>query len=135
MEEKFGLEVGLKHKRHKAGEVRWAERDIYAAFLAMADADSSIIDPHKMGIVLCPAGIVAFRNGPVTEHIVERAQSISDNAGGIKSIDQSVRIDVVGAYIVQGSKPGGHRRWPAGWPTRPSRSTSTATDRSCAPRS
>jgi glutamate/tyrosine decarboxylase-like PLP-dependent enzyme len=53
-----------------------------------------------------PAGIVAFRNGLVTEHIVARAQYISDEAGGIKSIDQPVHIDAVGPYIVEGSKPG-----------------------------
>jgi glutamate/tyrosine decarboxylase-like PLP-dependent enzyme len=86
--------------------VRWADRDIYAAFLAMADADSTTIDPHKMGFVPYPAGIVAFRNGLVTELIVERAQYISDDAGGVKSIDQPVHIDAVGPYIVEGSKPG-----------------------------
>ena len=106
MEDKFVLDAGVKHKVRKAGEVRWADRDIYAAFLAMADADSTTIDPHKMGFVPYPAGIVAFRNGLVTELIVERAQYISDDAGGVKSIDQPVHIDAVGPYIVEGSKPG-----------------------------
>jgi glutamate/tyrosine decarboxylase-like PLP-dependent enzyme len=106
MQEKVTLEVGTKHKVHKVSEVRWADRGVYAAYLAMADADSTTVDPHKMGFVPYPAGIVAFRNGLVTEHIVERAQYISDEAGGIKAIDQPPRIDAVGPYILEGSKPG-----------------------------
>lgn len=106
MEEKVTLEAGTKHKVRKTSEVRWAERSTYAAFLAMADADSTTVDPHKLGFVPYPAGIVAFRNGLVTEHIIERAQYISDEAGGIKAIDQPPRIDAVGPYILEGSKPG-----------------------------
>jgi len=111
MEERVTLEAGTRHKVQKSGDVRWADRDIYAAFLAMADADSTTVDPHKMGFVPYPAGIVAFRNGLVTEHIVERAQYISDEAGGIKAGDimtgdQPLKIAAVGPYIVEGSKPG-----------------------------
>ncbi|MBK8047695.1 MAG: hypothetical protein IPK16_11545 [Anaerolineales bacterium] len=85
--------------------MRWADRDIYAAYLAMADADSITVDPHKLGFTPYPAGIVAFRNGLVTEHVAERAQYISDDAGGIKSIDQPAQIEAVGPYVVEGSKP------------------------------
>jgi glutamate/tyrosine decarboxylase-like PLP-dependent enzyme len=106
MEDKVLLEAGTKHKVRKGGEVRWADRDVYAAFLAMADADSTTVDPHKMGFVPYPAGILAFRSGLVTEHIVQRAQYISDEAGGIKAGDQPLRIEAVGPYIVEGSKPG-----------------------------
>jgi len=106
MEDKVTLEAGTKHKVRKVSEVRWADRDIYAAFLAMADADSTTVDPHKLGFVPYPAGIVAFRNGLVSEHIVERAQYISDEAGGIKAIDQPPAIHAVGPYILEGSKPG-----------------------------
>ena len=111
LEERVTLEAGTRHKVQKSGDVRWADRDIYAAFLAMADADSTTVDPHKMGFVPYPAGIVAFRNGLVTEHIVERAQYISDEAGGIKAGgittgDQPLSIGAVGPYIVEGSKPG-----------------------------
>ena len=49
---------------------------------------------------------MAFRNGLVTEHIVARAQYISDDAGGVKAIDEPVHIEAVGPYIVEGSKPG-----------------------------
>ncbi len=100
------IEAGLKHKVRNVTEVRWADRDLYAAFLAMADADSTTVDPHKLGFVPYPAGIVAFRNGLVTEHIVERAQYISDDVGGVKALDEPVHIEAVGPYIVEGSKPG-----------------------------
>ena len=106
MTQKVTLEAGTGRKARKTSEVRWADRNVYAAFLAMADADSTTVDPHKMGFTPYPAGIVAFRNGLVTEHIVERAQYISDEAGGIKAIDQPPRIDAVGPYILEGSKPG-----------------------------
>ena len=110
MEEGSRWKRGSSTRCSKAGEVRWADRDIYAAFLAMADADSTTVDPHKMGFVPYPAGIVAFRNGLVTELIVEHAQYISDDAGGVKAwqstVDQPVHIDAVGPYIVEGSKPG-----------------------------
>ncbi len=110
MEERVTLTAGTGRKVQKS-DVRWADRDIYAAFLAMADADSTTVDPHKMGFIPYPAGIVAFRNGLVTEHIVERAQYISDEAGGIKAGDiktgdRPLHIAAVGPYIVEGSKPG-----------------------------
>jgi glutamate/tyrosine decarboxylase-like PLP-dependent enzyme len=106
IEEKFVLDVGTKNRIRKAMEIRWANRDVYAAFLAMADADSTTIDPHKMGFVPYPAGVIAFRNGLVTELITQRAQYISDERGGIKSIDKPIEIKAVGPYILEGSKPG-----------------------------
>jgi glutamate/tyrosine decarboxylase-like PLP-dependent enzyme len=106
MEERFALEYGGKHKRVKAVTIRWTDRDIYASFLAMADADSTTIDPHKMGYVPYPAGVAAFRNGLVTELIVQRAQYISDDSGGMKGIDEPAKIVDVGQYILEGSKPG-----------------------------
>jgi hypothetical protein len=53
-----------------------------------------------------PAGIIAFRNGLVTELIQQRAQYISDEQGGLKSLADLPAIDTVGPYILEGSKPG-----------------------------
>lgn len=88
------------------GEIRWDNPEIYSAFLAMADADSITVDPHKLGYVPYPAGIVAFRNGLVTELITQKAQYISDEIQGVRSIDEPVQIEAVGPYILEGSKPG-----------------------------
>jgi hypothetical protein len=86
--------------------VGWNDPDVCAAYLAMVDADSTTVDPHKMGYVPYPAGLVAFRQGVVTELIVQQAQYISDVRGGVARIDQPVTIDAVGPYILEGSKPG-----------------------------
>lgn len=106
IEDKLTLDVGAGHKAEKTIEIRWASKDVYSAYLAMQDADSITIDPHKMGFVPYPAGIVAFRNGLVTELIQQRAQYISEEEGGIKTIDKPTAIDKVGPYILEGSKPG-----------------------------
>src|SRR5439155_6274562 len=50
----------------------WFDRDVYSAYLALEDADSIVVDPHKMGYVPYPAGIVAFGNGLVTELILQK---------------------------------------------------------------
>ncbi len=103
--EKFSLEVG-KNKTPRHMEIRWANKDNYASFLAMPDADSITVDPHKMGFVPYPSGIIAFKNGLVTELIQQRAQYISDDSGGVKSIDKPIEINAIGPFILEGSKPG-----------------------------
>ena len=72
----------------------------------MGDADSVIIDPHKLGYVPYPAGIVAFRNGIVTDFLTQEANYISSVMTGMTSIDEQIEIRNVGPYILEGSKPG-----------------------------
>ena len=86
--------------------IAWDNPDVYKAFIAMADADSITVDPHKMGYIPYPAGIVAFKNGLVTELMTQKALYISDEMEGIKSIDELLEIKAVGPYILEGSKPG-----------------------------
>lgn len=106
VQEKFTIEIGSSKKNQKVMEIRWANKDNYASFLAMPDADSITVDPHKMGFVPYPAGVISFKNGLVTELIQQRAQYISDESGGLKSIDQRVEINAIGPFILEGSKPG-----------------------------
>lgn len=87
-------------------QIGWDKTDLYASFLAFPDADSITIDPHKMGYTPYPSGIIAFRNGIVTELITQKAQYISDEKGGLKNIDKPIEINAVGPYIMEGSKPG-----------------------------
>ncbi|NJN93249.1 MAG: hypothetical protein HC875_03710 [Anaerolineales bacterium] len=87
-------------------KIAWDSPDVYKAFIAMPEADSMAIDPHKMGYIPYPAGLVAFKNGLVTELMTQRAQYISDEREGVKAIDQLVEIKAVGPYILEGSKPG-----------------------------
>jgi glutamate/tyrosine decarboxylase-like PLP-dependent enzyme len=96
----------LSESSAKGQRIAWDDPDVYKAFLAMSAADSIAIDPHKMGYTPYPAGIVAFKNGLVTELMTQRAQYISDEEEGIKAIDRMIEIKAVGPYILEGSKPG-----------------------------
>lgn len=104
--ERFEVDVGVDTPDLRTIEVQWNDRETYAAFLAMADGDSTTIDPHKMGYVPYPAGVVAFRNGLVTEFITQRAQYLSDEGDGIGSFDHPVDITAFGPHVLEGSKPG-----------------------------
>lgn len=92
--------------RGDSEEIVWDNPDVYKAFIAMGDADSITVDPHKLGYVPYPAGIIAFKNGLVTELMTQRARYISDASEGIRSIDDMVEIRAVGPYILEGSKAG-----------------------------
>lgn len=83
----------------------WHNTEVLKAFLAMPDADSITVDPHKLGYVPYPAGVVAFKNKNVTQLVAQKAQYISNISGQIESID-TPKIDSVGSYIIEGSKPG-----------------------------
>ena len=105
LHERFELDVGIEHPDVRTLEVRWSDRETYAAFLAMADGDSTTVDPHKMGYVPYPAGVVAFRNGGVTEFVTQRAQYLSDDRSGIGSFEDG-QVTAFGPHILEGSKPG-----------------------------
>lgn len=99
----------LPIKRHAPAqhiEIRWDDPDVYHAFLGMPDADSITVDPHKMGYIPYAAGIIAFQKALVTDLIVQRAQYISDERGGLKSLDEPSTITAVGPYTLEGSKAG-----------------------------
>jgi glutamate/tyrosine decarboxylase-like PLP-dependent enzyme len=96
----------LTTKSQPEDKIRWDSPDVYKAFITMPEADSIVIDPHKMGYTPYPAGVIAFKNGLVTELMTQRAQYISDEREGIKAIDQLIDINAVGPYILEGSKPG-----------------------------
>jgi glutamate/tyrosine decarboxylase-like PLP-dependent enzyme len=59
-----------------------------------------------LGYAPYPAGIIAFKNGLVTELIQQRAPYISDVVVGIKNVDELPPITAVGPYILEGSNPG-----------------------------
>jgi glutamate/tyrosine decarboxylase-like PLP-dependent enzyme len=106
LHERFDLDVGVDHPDIRSLEVRWSDRETYAAFLAMADGDSTTVDPHKMGYVPYPAGVVAFRSGGVTEFVTQRAQYLGDDRAGIGSFESGEPVTALGPLILEGSKPG-----------------------------
>lgn len=86
-------------------EFSWHNAEVIKAFLAMPDADSITVDPHKLGYVPYPAGVIAFKNKNVTQLVAQKAQYISDISGKIELMDIP-KINSVGSYILEGSKPG-----------------------------
>lgn len=106
LEERFDLDVGLEQPDRRVEEIRWSDRETYAAFLAMADSDSTTVDPHKMGYIPYPAGVVAFRDCRVTEFITQRAQYLGDADLGVGAVDDPLQVTSMGPLILEGSKPG-----------------------------
>jgi len=97
--EKFTNAYGAEPK------LTWQNAEVIKAFLAMPDADSITVDPHKLGYVPYPAGVIAFKNKNVTQLVAQKAQYISDISGKIETMDIP-EINSVGSYILEGSKPG-----------------------------
>ncbi|RMH63527.1 MAG: hypothetical protein D6677_07065 [Calditrichaeota bacterium] len=106
MREDVELPLSDPQKETLSATLRWEEPELVKAYMHMSCANSVTIDPHKMGYIPYPAGIVSFRNGLVTELIAHKAQYISDIDEGIKSMDESGPIHAIGPYILEGSKPG-----------------------------
>ncbi len=104
--ERLDLDVGVDQPDLRSIDVRWADRETYAALAAMADSDSTTVDPHKMGYVPYPAGVVAFRDGSVTEFVTQRAQYMSEEPSGIGSFTDPGQWEAFGPHILEGSKPG-----------------------------
>jgi len=104
--ERFDLDVGVDQPDVRTIDVRWDDPETYAALLAVADGDSTTVDPHKMGYVPYPAGVVAFRNGSVTEFVTQRAQYLSEEPSGIGSFTDPGQWEAFGPHILEGSKPG-----------------------------
>lgn len=86
--------------------IAWKDRELYRSFITMRRADSITIDPHKLGYVPYPAGLVAFKNKDIKELLKQRAQYISDTEEGVKDKDDDQKIEEIGTYVLEGSKPG-----------------------------
>ncbi len=90
----------------QAGECIWSGDDNnYRAYLSFPEADSVTIDPHKLGYIPYPAGMVSIRHGLVTELIRQDAAYVFDKQSGLLP-DFGFEIGDIGSYILEGSKPG-----------------------------
>jgi glutamate/tyrosine decarboxylase-like PLP-dependent enzyme len=74
----------------------WQDNDVIKAFLAFGDADSITIDPHKLGYVPYPAGVIAFKYKEVTKHFSSEASYV---------FATSSEMDA-GRFSIEGSRPG-----------------------------
>ncbi|MCX8473157.1 MAG: pyridoxal-dependent decarboxylase [Sediminibacterium sp.] len=87
-------------------KIEWTDLSNYRAILSTHQADSITIDPHKMGYIPYPAGMISFKNMLVTEHVYVKAQIITDDKPGIKNHKQILPLNEFGSFIIEGSKPG-----------------------------
>ncbi len=86
--------------------MRWGYSEVTCAFLAFPRANSITVDPHKLGYMPYPCGVVAFRNDLVRQFLTEEAPYISDASPEEVHSHHHHPPTSVGPFIVEGSKPG-----------------------------
>lgn len=115
----------VKEKRTFNYEIEGDDQNFVSAFLAFKYADSVTIDPHKMGYMPYPCGVIAFRNDRVRHFITQDAPYITSSKRSIlihtpplhtmadlskenySEADIKQRpIDAFAPFILEGSKPG-----------------------------
>ena len=86
--------------------VHWGAPPVAKAFLAFPEAESITVDPHKMGYVPYPCGVVAFKNDLVRQFVSQEAPYTSETTP-LDALAHGNEPPVsVGEYILEGSKPG-----------------------------
>ena len=116
--EKYTVEFKSYCKEKTAS---WNDREVFAAMFALSSADSITVDPHKMGYVPYPAGVVAFRNKRIVYLLQQHASYIGTDSQYIQGTsngrensleanffkpDDKFEIPQIGAYTLEGSRPG-----------------------------
>lgn len=104
---------------HKDITAAWSDKDVFAAMFALPAAESITVDPHKMGYIPYPAGLVAFRNKRIVYLLSQEASYIGTDdenilaSSGEKSLidnfyeqDDAFTIPMIGAFTLEGSRPG-----------------------------
>jgi glutamate/tyrosine decarboxylase-like PLP-dependent enzyme len=99
------LEIRRGHYRRTV-EMRWGNKEVCSSFLAFPKAESIAVDPHKMGYIPYPCGVLAFRNDRVRHFLTQEAPYITVTAAAnIQTRQYSPPVNV-GPFILEGSKPG-----------------------------
>ena len=100
--------------------VKYGDKHICSALLAVPQADSVVVDPHKMGYIGYPCGVVAFRNDRVRHFLMQDAPYITEakhsallhqpprHSDDLETPtgDQRVPIDAFAPFTLEGSRPG-----------------------------
>ena len=98
-------EFFIKTNPEKEITLAWDDLNVIKAFLSFKDADSITIDPHKLGYIQYPAGVIAFKNANIVQFIAQKASYISKVKNGVEKIFMD-EVNSIGPYIIEGSKPG-----------------------------
>ncbi|MBS1709780.1 MAG: hypothetical protein JSS65_13795 [Armatimonadetes bacterium] len=77
--------------------------DACDALAALGECDSVTVDPHKLGYVPYPAGLVSFRDRAVKPLARQAAPYIDEDS--VSLLDDEVS-DQIGMFTLEGSKPG-----------------------------
>jgi glutamate/tyrosine decarboxylase-like PLP-dependent enzyme len=86
--------------------VRWGAKPVCRAFLAFPEAESITVDPHKMGYIPYPCGVVAFKSDLVRQFVSQESPYTSETTP-LETLAHSTEPPLsVGEYILEGSKPG-----------------------------
>ena len=86
--------------------IQWGDHEVLSSFLAFSKADSITVDPHKMGYVPYPCGVVAFRNDRVRQFLAEPAPYLASAIEADAWKLEHAPPTSIGPYILEGSKPG-----------------------------
>jgi glutamate/tyrosine decarboxylase-like PLP-dependent enzyme len=87
-------------------DIKWGSKEVCRSFLSFPRAESITVDPHKMGYVPYPCGVVAFRNDRVRHFLSHQAPYITNmthSGAGVREYAPPVNV---GPFILEGSKPG-----------------------------
>jgi hypothetical protein len=76
------------------------------ALKALPEVDSITVDPHKMGFIPYPSGIISFKDKHSVLHSHQVAPYITLNHETPNPLDVNDLNESVGPYIIEGSKPG-----------------------------
>jgi hypothetical protein len=110
--------IPLRYERYSSElAVKWGSEEVCSALIGISGSDSVTIDPHKMGYVNYPCGMVAFRNDRVRHFILQRAPYITSVRQDIlihmppehiEGIEDNPRTftEAFAPFIVEGSRPG-----------------------------
>ena len=89
----------------KVVNLSWDDLNVIKAYLSFKEADSITIDPHKLGYIQYPSGVIAFKNANIVQFIAQKASYISKVKNGVEKIFMD-EVTAIGPYIIEGSKPG-----------------------------
>ncbi|WP_339813743.1 pyridoxal-dependent decarboxylase [uncultured Imperialibacter sp.] len=84
-----------------AGKEAFENKDIEFIHLA----DSVTIDPHKLGYIPYPSGVINFKDKRSVLYARQKAPYILDQTN-VNFFDTRVLDEAIGPYIIEGSKPG-----------------------------
>ena len=69
-------------------------------------ADSITVDPHKLGYIQYPSGVINFKDKRAVLYARHKAPYINDENGTGNPFDTGVLDESIGPFIIEGSKPG-----------------------------